>query len=146
MAAATVQLGAQCWRTNFDRVFAVDRRNPYIYAQAGPQTRRIVQRIDEIAALSGEGAAMRVHVFIGESEWPLPFYLRRHEKVGYWKEVPDRPRAPVMIADEAAEMKLAGLLKEDEYQVEHFGLRPDVVVGVYVRADLWKRFLEREKR
>jgi predicted membrane-bound mannosyltransferase len=144
LLAATVQLGAQCYRTNFDPVFAVDRRNPYIYAQAGPQTRRIVQRIDEIAAVSGEGAAMRVHVFISESEWPLPFYLRRHEKVGYWKEVPDRPRAPVMIADEAAELKLAGLLKEGEYQVEHFGLRPDVVVGVYVRADLWEKFLERK--
>jgi len=71
----------------------------------------------------------------------LPWYLRRFANVGYWSDVPDDPQAPVIISsidyDDVLDKRLDG-----EYQREYYGLRPEVLLRVYVEDSLWKSYMK----
>lgn len=142
-----VNLGAQCYRANF--VHPSDPRNPYVYAQTVPDYERLVRRIEEIAAVSPEGLGTLIRVVAPADEtWPLPWSLRRFPQVGYWTgaEVAGDVRGtPLIVASADAAEALAAELDED-YQVEHFGLRPEVLLTLAVRQDLWDEFMRRRAK
>jgi predicted membrane-bound mannosyltransferase len=73
--------------------------------------------------------------------WPLPWYLRRFTRVGYWKTPPDDCDAPLVIADPELADDLAARMKS-EYQTEYYGVRPTVHLLVFVRRDLWDAFMK----
>jgi predicted membrane-bound mannosyltransferase len=77
----------------------------------------------------------------GSDYWPLPWYLRRFTSVGYWSEPPDEPDAAMIVTTPALEADLDAALS-NSYRKEYFGLRPDVLLLTYIRADLWEKFLE----
>lgn len=131
------QLAAQAGRANF-RFFA-DPRNPYVYAHALPDVRRLATRISELAALHTDGPAMRIHCITPEY-WPLPYYLRKLRRIGYWSEIPPTPDAPVIIASVELQEPLAPMLN-DKYHTEFFGLRPGILLVLNIQQDLWDRFL-----
>jgi len=143
LAAGAAQLGWQAWRASV--VYAADPRNPYVYAQTVPDAVRMATRIRDLAALHPDGTDMLVQVIAAPHEqWPLPWYLRTMPQVGYWptaKEVPELV-APVIVASmDNAETLDAAL--GDRYVSEFFGVRPDVLVTLYVERGLWERFLAR---
>ena len=77
-------------------------------------------------------------------QWPLPWYLRAMPHVGYWtdaKDVPG-PTAPVIVASMGNTEALDAALG-DRYVSEFFGVRPEVLVTLYVERGLWDRFLAR---
>lgn len=137
LLALTGQLAAQAARASFR--FQADPRNPYAYAHSVPDVVRLAKRIGEIAALHPEGAAMRVH-FITPEYWPLPYYLRKLSRVGYWSEIPATPDAPVIVASPELQEQLQPLLR-DTYHAAFYGLRPDVLLVLNIRQDLWDRYL-----
>jgi hypothetical protein len=140
--AASVQLGQQAWRASVR--YSSDSRNPYVYAQTVPDAVRMATRIRELAALHPDGARMQVSVIASPYEqWPLPWYLRTMPNVGYWT-APGDPlamQAPVVVAssEHAAFFDALG----DRYVSEFFGLRPEVLLALYVDRGLWDRFLAR---
>jgi uncharacterized protein (TIGR03663 family) len=143
-AVALVHLGQQAWRASV--IYAADPRNPYVYSQTVPDAVRMATRIRELAALHPDGAAMLVSVVANPHEqWPLPWYLRTMPHVGYWTAPGDALalNAPVMVAsmDYAAAIE-AGL--GDGYVSEFYGLRPEVLMTLYVERGLWDRFLARQ--
>ena len=76
--------------------------------------------------------------------WPSPWYLRKFTTVGYWTNVEDAPlngNTPLIITspDKIEEISLK---IKNSYQIEYFGLRPEVLLVVYIRNDLWKAFLK----
>ena len=78
-------------------------------------------------------------------QWPLPWYLRAMPHVGYWataREVPDLT-APVIVASMGNAEALDAALG-DRYVSEFFGVRPEVLVTLYVERELWDRFLARD--
>jgi uncharacterized protein (TIGR03663 family) len=141
--AGIVHLGIQSYRANF--VYDSDPRNPYAYAQTSRDYLRLIQRVDELGSLRPEGRRMLIQVFASPYEtWPLPWSLRGYTNVGYWTNS-DAPgsapgSAPVMItsADEASKL---GPRLGSQYHVEYYGLRPEVILALHVREDLWDRFL-----
>jgi len=144
---ACVQLAGQSWRANFS--YPADPRNPYAYAQTSMDFLRLEERIRAVAAVHEDGRNMLVKVIAGPYEqWPLPWYLRAMTRVGYW---PDARRAgalegtPVIIASQ----ENAGLVEAalgDRYLSEFYGLRPGVLLTVYVQRSLWERFLKAPNR
>jgi hypothetical protein len=143
LIAGTVHLGAQAWAASFR--YPADPRNPYAYAQTGADYPKLVQRIEDIARTAPDGRRMLIKVVCDPYEmWPLPWSLRRFERVGYWTDA-DRAGstgdAAVVIASQAPSAKLEPLLKETHVS-EYYGLRPDVLLTVSVRRDLWDRFIE----
>jgi uncharacterized protein (TIGR03663 family) len=136
-----MHLGRQAWRASV--TYASDARNPYVYAQTVPDAVRMAERIRELAALHPHGAHMQVSVIASPYEqWPLPWYLRTMPNVGYWT-APGDPiamQAPVIVA--SAEHSAVFDAMGDRYSSEFFGLRPEVLLALYVERGLWQRFLD----
>jgi uncharacterized protein (TIGR03663 family) len=147
LAAALViacgQLGWQAWRASV--TYASDPRNPYVYAQTVPDAVRMATRIRELAAVHPDGARMQVSVIAPpHQQWPLPWYLRTMPHVGYWTAPGDALalQAPVVVSSMDHAAVLDGAIG-DRYVSEFFGLRPEVLLTVYVERGLWDRFLAR---
>jgi predicted membrane-bound mannosyltransferase len=100
-------------------------------------------RIRALAALHPDGDGMQVSVVAPPHEqWPLPWYLRAMPHVGYWPAAADATalRAPVLVASMAHTAALDTALGE-RYVSEFYGLRPDVLLTLYIERGLWDRFL-----
>jgi uncharacterized protein (TIGR03663 family) len=143
VALASVHLGWQAWRASV--TYAADPRNPYVYAQTVPDAIRMANRIRDLATLDSHGAAMQVSVIASPYEqWPLPWYLRAMPNVGYWIDPGDpvAMQASVIVSsmDHAPALDTA---LGDRYVSEFYGLRPNVLLSLYVERDLWNRFLAR---
>lgn len=141
LTAGLWNLAHQAYLANF--VYSADDRNPYVYAHTSTAIRRLIQRMDDIAAVHPNGSALQINIIQPDADyWPLPWYLRAYPNVGYWPSIPDPADAPLVIAP--AEMYMA--VKErlrGEYMEETHGLRPGVLRVLFVRRDLWDRFMAR---
>jgi predicted membrane-bound mannosyltransferase len=144
MLAAGLQLAWQAHRTNHR--FCADMRNPYVYAHTSRDLLRLPKRAHQIAAIHPAGYEMRINVIAAEDDyWPLPWYLRQfnQSRIGYWSKPPENVDAPMVIAGtsqgvaDGVEARL-----RDKYQAEYIGLRPNVLLRVYIRRDLWQKFLD----
>jgi hypothetical protein len=140
---AAGHLGWQAWRASV--TYAADPRNPYVYAQTVPDTVRMAARIHDLAAVHPDRERMLVSVVAPPYEqWPLPWYLRAMPRVGYWP-APDDPaalQAPVVVAAMEHTTAIEASLG-DRYISEFYGLRPGVLLALYVDRGLWERFLAR---
>jgi uncharacterized protein (TIGR03663 family) len=139
LLAAAGQLAWQAYRASY--LFASDWRNPYNYAQTRPNVHELVDRVEGLARVHPEGHAMVVKVMAPESYWPLPWYLRQFQRVGWWDALPDDPYAPVVIAS----MRLGAALDEKSGKkwiaAGAYELRPGVYLELFVEFELWKRFV-----
>ena len=119
--------------------FKADTRNPYVYAHTSSDFLNLARRFEDIAAVSPEGYDTLVKVMTPDY-WPLPWYLRKFSRVGYWNEPTADSDATVIVTSVELEPQVKALLKE-QYQVEHYGLRPEVLITVFIREDLWQSFI-----
>jgi uncharacterized protein (TIGR03663 family) len=143
IAIACAHLAWQAWQASV--VYASDPRNPYVYAQTVPDAIRMAARIRDLATVHRGHERMPVTVIApADEQWPLPWYLRTMEHVGYWTDVRDAPdlTAPVIVSS-VAHVEMLDAALGDRYVSEFFGLRPDVLLTVYVERGLWDRFLSR---
>jgi uncharacterized protein (TIGR03663 family) len=143
IAIGCAHLGWQAWLASV--VYASDPRNPYVYAQTVPDAVRMATRIRDLAALHPERERMQVTVIAPPDEqWPLPWYLRTMTRVGYWSGATDAPdlTAPVIVSSSGHAETLDAALG-DRYVSEFYGLRPEVLLTLYVERGLWDRFLSR---
>lgn len=139
LLAGAWNLGAQAWRGAIK--FSADPRNPYVYAHTTPNLLKMVKRIQDIAQISPTGDKTVIKAIVPNADyWPLPWYLRHFRYVGFYGAMPDEPDAPLIIAgptvQEAIENK-----QRDCYMVEYYGLRPDVLLTLMIRNDLWEKYL-----
>lgn len=138
-----VNLTAQAYRANFTA--PSDPANPYVYAQTIPDFLKLVAAVEKAAAEAPEKKGLLIKVIApAEETWPLPWYLRGYSRVGYWTSAEtagDPGDAAVVIASAANVEKVATALG-DRYQQSFYGLRPEVVLSLFVRRDLWDELLK----
>ena len=143
VCAGLFHLGYQAYSANF-RYYA-DSRNPYVYAHTSPDFLNLVRRVEDIARYHPDGKDMTIKVITHPDEaWPLPWYLRGFTRVGYWQEAGDASPledVPVVISSVDMTEGIREYLQET-HQGEFFGLRPEVLLAVHIRRDLWEKFLE----
>jgi uncharacterized protein (TIGR03663 family) len=143
LAAATWQLAVQSRRANFQ--YPADPRNPYAYAQTSTDFLRLTTRVHDLAARHPDGRNMLVKVLAGPYEqWPFPWYARDLTRVGYWSraaEAGSLDDVPVIVASQENVAAVDAALG-DRYVSEFYGLRPGVLLTVYIDRRLWERFLE----
>jgi predicted membrane-bound mannosyltransferase len=143
LVAAAGNLGWQAWRASFR--LSADPRNPYVYAQTSTDLLNLVKRVEQIAAVSPQGHDMLIAVVAEPyNTWPLPWYFRKFSAVGYWtraRDVPEKIEVPIIITS-LAEQEEASSRLSGEYQHEYYGLRPDVLLALHIRKDLWEQFLK----
>ena len=147
LAAGTVQLGWQAWRSSF----AVDNggvpycdsaKNPYTYSQTVPDVFRLIQMVDALARASHTGYGTVIEVMSPESYWPLPWYLRRFTSIGYWDKIPAQPLAPIMIVSTGLQAAFDEKPGRTHLMAGYFELRPNVFFELYVSVDLWAKYLK----
>ncbi len=134
LAAGFAHLAWQGYRANF--VNHSNPANPYVYAQTSPDFLKLVERVEAAAAASSEGRSMLVKVVAPPDEtWPIPWYLRGYTRVGYWtdiEEAGDLGDAEAVIASAAFVDAISERLG-DGYQLSYFGLRPEVLLALFVK-------------
>lgn len=163
LVAGTAQLAQQCYRLNY--VLASDPRNPWVYAHPSRNVLDLAGLLEGLAQASPEKHAMVIHVVSAENYWPLPWYLRRFDpnRVGYWNDpaawAQDHGAGPdpaVIIFTPEAEGLVDAALRVSYSKGKTYNLRPTdvhsagsngsprgtLILSVYVRQDLWQRFVE----
>jgi uncharacterized protein (TIGR03663 family) len=142
LLAGCCHLGIQNWYANFR--YPADPRNPFVYAQTSPDFLRLVKRVHDLSAFHPDGVNMLIKVVAAPYEqWPLPWYLRDMRRVGYWTDAAGAggfDGIPVIIASQENAGVLQSILG-DHFEAEFYGLRPDVVLTVFIDRPLWERFL-----
>lgn len=112
--------------------FASDDRNPYAYVPTSEDIETLGPWLSSLDAALPERSVEPIGV-IGTDYWPLPWYLRHYDKVGYWTEPPESlERLPLVFAT----ADLTDTLTGTHIPIPR-GLRTDTPVMVWVRTDFW---------
>jgi uncharacterized protein (TIGR03663 family) len=145
LAAGLTHLGREAYALSFR--YCADQRNPYVYAHTSPDVLNLARQMERLAEVAPEGHSLTIHVVTPENYWPLPWYLRRFDsaRVGYWqdasawsRDAARLPRPAVVILTSDVQPTVDAALRGDYNRQMLFGLRPGVLLSVYVRDDLWQ--------
>ncbi len=142
LVLAAAHLAWQTYRSSF--LMPADPQNPYAYVPTLPDAERLERDIEELALASPEEYAVPVKVIWNNTYyWPLPWYLRRLERVGFWAQIPDDPSAAIVVAAPEHDTALTARLDATHLMTGFYGLRPGVLAQLWVRMDLWEAHLRR---
>jgi len=140
LSALTLQLAWQAWRASV--TLASDRRNPYVYAQTVPDLLKMVDRAEGLAKVATEGYKTVIQVVAPESDyWPLPWYLRRFENVGWYEALPKPPWSPIVIVASELDARLDEKSDKKWIMAGMSELRPRTFFELYVDLELWKKYV-----
>jgi uncharacterized protein (TIGR03663 family) len=121
-----------------------DPRNPFAYVPTRGDVEVLEKWLRELHEQHPQGGLEPIAV-IGSDYWPLPWYLRDFRKIGYWREAPGElenfPLACVM--PEAADAVALQLAKS--HVALPRGLRAGVPLHVFVRNDIWERWMNQKQ-
>lgn len=139
LAVGALHLGIQSWLLT--REFPADLRNPYVYAQTSPHARELVARVQAIARVAPEGLSTLVKIASPESYWPLPWYLRGFQRIGWYDALPADPFAPIILCSAKLDAKLDDQSDKRYIMTGYYELRPNVFLELYVERGLWEKFV-----
>jgi len=123
---------------------ASDDRNPFAYVPTRNDVENLGPWLKELAKVAPDKTLEPVAV-TGVDYWPLPWYLRDFEQIGYWKEPgPGLLTLPLVFALPDVSDATAGVLAETHMPLPR-GLRSGVPLYLFVRNDIWKKWMETEK-
>jgi len=123
---------AQAYRACF--ALPADPRNPYVYAHTGTDALNLVASVEE-AARNAQGYGTLIAVAVPTPDtWPLPWYLRKYTHVGFWTRVEQIPESlkPVIVIAAADQGDVADVRFGQGKQASFFGIRPGVLLNVFV--------------
>lgn len=140
-----------CLATQFDQAraangrLASDGRNPFAYVPTRRDVEKLETWLGAVRAVMPAGALEPVAV-IGRDYWPLPWYLRAFDSVGYWSEPPpDIALFPLVFATPDAADAVKQSLEATHVSLPR-GLRDEVPVNLHVRNDVWKTWMNTDSR
>jgi len=127
-------------------LYAADSRNPYVYSHTSPNLMRLLPLVRELQKTAPDDA-FNVLVINRDAGWPLPWYWRDIKSVHYTTTVPETLDARVIIAEPemktALEAKFAGKAYTSP---DLFGLRPGVMLNLWIEQSLWDRHSLRKQQ
>lgn len=157
LCIAAAHLGYQAYRLTTE--YASSWRNPWVYSHPRDDIYDVVESVKAAGLASDDGFDTDVRIVCPENDyWPLPWYLRSFNNIGYHSSV-DRAFSPVPIVIVAGETvdgqidKLDSEVREALYSIPPPGqknlyvpllkdykeIRPLVEVRVYVWKSLYDK-------
>ena len=141
VGSAALQLAGQAWQAG--HAFAADQRNPYVYSPTSRDLLKLVDKITALSQVSTERRELLIKVIATEGDyWPLPWYFRQFNRIGYFDTLPSDPYASVMIV--SAGLHAALEEKRTHVMIGYFELRPGVFLELYAEIQLWRAYLSRQ--
>lgn len=145
LIAAIGQLGWQSHQTSF--VHPADPENPWVFAHTSPGLLELETIVEQFAEAHPDGHDLPIKVVWQDPYyWPLPWYLRRFDHVELWTSLPPDPNAAVVISSPKFDKALTSALEETHLMTGYYELRPQVLVQLWVREDVWMAYLRRQGR
>lgn len=158
LAGSSCWLGWQTWLTSFRD--CEDPANPFVYSHTTSEVLDLVQRVEQIVQAQPEGRRTYIQVICAEHDyWPLPWYLRKFERVAWLDRVPHGRPAVLIITQPELERALAEYLYERQPPGQRrlylrvlrdegsgWQLRPHVPLEIFVRLDARDRYLRHWER
>lgn len=133
-------LGWLSYQTSF--VHLATNKNPYVFSPTVPDVTKLVQRVEDLARVHPEHERLVIKIVSKDGYyWPLPWYLRRFENIGYWTQLPADPDAPIVLASPEFDETLTPRLKE-HIMTGFYALRPDTSFELFVKLNLWEPYLK----
>ena len=118
-----------------------DARSPYAYVPTRPDVEKMEEWLGKLRAMEGGETLDRVAV-IGSGYWPLPWYLRSFEQVGYWPEAPDHLESfPLVLMMPEQDYLLGDRLDETHVPLPR-GLRDGVPLQMYLSRSVWDQWMK----
>ncbi len=122
-------------------LFANDTRNPYTYVPTSKDAPKIQNWLSQLAAMPNAQSIEPIAV-VGKEYWPLPWYLRNFETIGYWPtSVGELQNLSVIFAMPSQTKECSSLLAKTHTELPR-GLRSNVSVTLYLRNDLWNQWIQ----
>jgi uncharacterized protein (TIGR03663 family) len=136
-------LAKQTWQATIKR--PADPRNPYAYSATSPSIRDLAKRVREIADVSPKGNDLVIQIISPANDyWPLPWYLRRFPRIGYYTDATAaNAQADIIIA--TTELDETVLAQIGPRESQYNGLRPEILLTSYIRQSLWNDFMRRRQ-
>jgi len=122
-----------------NHTYAADQRNPYAYAHTTANYRELPDKIVELQKID---PALKVAMY-GPNYWPLPWDLRAMTNLVYSPGIPEEvPEDHVLIVDSEYSEQLEKGMSEAYAVPSLSGLRSNVMLWVYIRSDIFEKFIE----
>jgi len=123
---AVIGLGRETVETCF--VHPADARNALAYSPTVGDVDRLAATVQQLKSAYPNDPDNFIEV-ISTDYWPLPWYLRRLQPVGYWSEIPPDLKGDILIT--SPDLLPALLAKIGPgWKIDYFGLRPEVLAVV----------------
>jgi uncharacterized protein (TIGR03663 family) len=122
LAILLAKLATQTKVLAFDQ--PADEKNPLAYAHTGEDLLRLPARLEELARQE-KLSDPRIAVVAADA-WPLPWYLRKFSRVGFWQPEQENGDADFFLTTTDVSGKLADRLKN--FNPEYFGWRPNLLL------------------
>jgi len=133
--------GYQTIDLNFINYDNDNRYYVYVYAHTRRETLKLVAEINRIAQRSHQGAATGITI-VSPDYWPLPWYLRDYNRVGYYGRITPS-NEPMILASSSQRAEVESTYGERYQQVQSgfnpegsFPLRPGVDLLLFTRREL----------
>jgi predicted membrane-bound mannosyltransferase len=121
--------------------YASDERNPFAYVPTRRDAEALETWLNQLQETTGK-ASLEPMAVVGSDYWPLPWYLRQFEQIGYWKSpTAELSGLPLVFTLPETTAGVAELLKDSHMPLPR-GLRTGVPLHVFVRNDVWKQWME----
>jgi uncharacterized protein (TIGR03663 family) len=114
-----------------------DDAYPYVYAHTRRETLALVDEIKRLARRAGTNQNTAI-AFVSPDYWPLPWYLRDYQRVGYHVRIPTPSSSsePIIVCNETQEAELRATLGDAYTRVGAYVLRPGLNLVIYARREL----------
>lgn len=133
--------GYQTIDLNFINYDNDNRYYVYVYAHTRREALKLVDEINRIAQRSHQGAATGITI-VSPDYWPLPWYLRDYNRVGYYGRITPS-NEPMILASSSQAAEVQSTYGDRYQQVQSgfnsegsFPLRPGVDLLLYARREL----------
>lgn len=121
--------------------YASDARNPYAYVPTSKDVEVLEQWLDQLIQQKN-GISESTIAVIGSEYWPLPWYLRAFDSIGYWPEPETRHADYPLVFVMPEQVLSAGAKLQDSHTELPRSLRAEVPVVLYLRNDIWQQWTE----
>ncbi|MGC8829763.1 MAG: flippase activity-associated protein Agl23 [Verrucomicrobiia bacterium] len=138
--AGAAHLSYLSWMANY--VHFANWRNPYVYSQTVPDILRLVKVVEGVSKVHPDGKKMVIKVIAPEHNyWPLPWYFRSFENVGWYDKLPQDPYAPVVICGSGINAEIDEKTNKEWLMVGLYELRPRFYLEMYVEFKYWEKYV-----
>ncbi len=126
--------------------YAADSRNPYVYAHTSSNLMRLRPQLHELQKIAPDDN-FAVLVVNRDAGWPLPWYWRDIKSVAYQTELPAAIDARVIVAEIDMTPAIEAKFGDRDYHMQGpFGLRPGIMLNMWVEQSLWDRYTMRKQQ